>query len=391
MSAVSALILASTCQGGRGGGDSTPPVEDPWVLWSERTKDALETALATFGVPALGVVVLGDGELLALEVAGIRRVGQADPVAKGDPWHLGSCGKSMTATLVGTLVQDGVLRWESTVGELLAGSDYDPHPTASRITLRQLLDHRSGLPEDRTNGAYLDRLAARDQGPAQRRALMERVFASAPTEPPGSTSAYSNAGFQCVGALLEAHTGRPFEELLSERVLEALGMGPYGFGPPGRGAPGPSPWGHREVDGRPDPLDPRHISARSPPAYAPSGDVHACLRSWAAFARLHLGQHSPDPPLLDQRSPNPPLLVPTTLEAMHTPVEGATYSCGFSIAERPWSEGPILAHEGSSAGWHSLMWLAPREGFGILVVCNQGRARAQAACHAVATSLVDAR
>jgi CubicO group peptidase (beta-lactamase class C family) len=79
----------------------------------------MEALRARAGVPALG------GALVTLEgepevwVAGTRRAGGDERVTPDDLWHLGSCTKSMTATLVALLVARGDLRLEIPLGEAL--------------------------------------------------------------------------------------------------------------------------------------------------------------------------------------------------------------------------------------------------------------------------------
>src|SRR5690606_38737298 len=73
---------------------------------------------ARHGLPALAGLVLRDGRVEGVAALGSRCAGRAEAVTVDDPWHLGSCTKAMTATLIGSLVERGALRWEATLGEL---------------------------------------------------------------------------------------------------------------------------------------------------------------------------------------------------------------------------------------------------------------------------------
>src|SRR5207244_9735123 len=61
-------------------------------------------------------------------------------------FHLGSCTKAMTATLVAMLVEEGKLNWITTLGELFVDTVKPMHPAWEKVTLRQVLAHRAGLP-----------------------------------------------------------------------------------------------------------------------------------------------------------------------------------------------------------------------------------------------------
>jgi CubicO group peptidase (beta-lactamase class C family) len=52
-------------------------------------------------------------------------------VTLDDRWHLGSCTKSMTASLAAMLIEDGLLRWDTTVGEILPGNRHEPRMATS--------------------------------------------------------------------------------------------------------------------------------------------------------------------------------------------------------------------------------------------------------------------
>src|SRR5882672_7938750 len=77
------------------------------------------------GIPALGGAVWYGDELVAMGVAGVRKHGSAAPVTVRDRWHLGSNTMAMTATLIGLYVDQGVVRFEDTLGALFAGESID--------------------------------------------------------------------------------------------------------------------------------------------------------------------------------------------------------------------------------------------------------------------------
>ena len=78
----------------------------------------LERYLPTYGLPALGAAVVKDGKIVAAGAVGTRKAGEKIPVTPRDRFHLGSDTKAITALLAAMLVEEGKLRWTSTVAEV---------------------------------------------------------------------------------------------------------------------------------------------------------------------------------------------------------------------------------------------------------------------------------
>src|SRR6266481_2871157 len=98
-----------------------------------------------FGMVA---AVLRGERIIAQGVAGVRKRGTAERITLNDRFHLGSCTKAMTATLVAMLVEEGKLNWTTTLGELFADTVKPMHPAWEKVTLRQVLAHRASLPNE---------------------------------------------------------------------------------------------------------------------------------------------------------------------------------------------------------------------------------------------------
>ncbi len=86
--------------------------------WPADTKQALEVLRKQYNLPALAVVVVKDGKICDRAAVGLRKEGDPTPVTIDDQFHIGSCTKSMTATLAAMLIEDGKLRWNTTIAEV---------------------------------------------------------------------------------------------------------------------------------------------------------------------------------------------------------------------------------------------------------------------------------
>ena len=147
-------------------------------------------------------------------------------------FRIASVTKVMTATALLALVDQGHCRLEDSTGRYLPNQvvdrfrDHTGRPYAATITLRQLLDHTSGLPNFFAQPPILD---AVQHGAGRRRFtpadLVDLAAAGEPpTSPPGTARAYTDTGFLLAGLIIEALTGRPLQEAYRELVLGPAGM-----------------------------------------------------------------------------------------------------------------------------------------------------------------------
>ena len=104
--------------------------------------------LLRFELPAVAAAVAKGGKILAAGAVGTRRLGTDTPVTINDRFHIGSDTKAMTSLLAGMLVEEGKLRWNTTVGEIYPELVDKMSKGVKDITLEQLLSHTSGIPGD---------------------------------------------------------------------------------------------------------------------------------------------------------------------------------------------------------------------------------------------------
>src|SRR5215470_6546681 len=204
--------------------------------------DAILQGILGRGAERFGMAaaVLQGECIIAQGVAGVRKRGSAEHITLDDRFHLGSCTKAMTATLVAMFVEEGKLNWTTTLGELFAGAVKPMHPAWEKVTLRQILAHRAGLPlePDGLNpviGLLREWMrpprALPGSLPQQRLEIARQALSRPPAIPPDTKFYYSNVGYVLAGAVLEQRTGRSWEELMRERLFKPMGISTGGFGP----------------------------------------------------------------------------------------------------------------------------------------------------------------
>ncbi|MHC4393934.1 MAG: serine hydrolase domain-containing protein [Planctomycetota bacterium] len=347
----------------------------------ERLEELLEPLRKKHDLVALGGAIVHKGKITAIGATGLRRAGGTEPVTIEDKWHLGSCTKSMTATLIGMLVEDGALSFESKVTEVLKEQVETIHPGWNEVTIEQLLAHRGGAPAHLGKDGLWKVLWEREGSPRDQRLRLARGVLKHPPEAlPGAVYVYANSGYAIAGVMTEAVTGKDWETLMRERLFDPLGMSSAGFSVPGSAKAVDQPFGHvvRGKEHRERPPGPK---VDNPPAIGPAGTVHASLSDWAKYLAIHL----------DRGAQGKALLKPATFARLHRPVPKAAsgYALGWSVARRRWGgKEYVLNHAGSNNMWYCVCWLAPGRDFGVLIVTNQAGANTAKACDEAAGALI---
>jgi CubicO group peptidase (beta-lactamase class C family) len=369
------LVLLTACGGGDGGGVGPPPKAasappPAGTVGDGRLGELLEWARASQDVPAMGAVVIRRGSIAEVAVVGRRSARGTTPVTAGDRWHLGSITKSMTATLAATLVEDGMIGWDTTAAEVWPEAASQMHAGYRDATLRQFLSHTSGLRRDDDWGGAGD---GGSQGVVdKRRAWALRLLAAAPDTTVGQFS-YSNIGYVVAGAMLETRAGAAWETLLASRVFAPLGMAHSGFGAPGTRNLEDQPLGHWSRSLGYDPVQPGDSDADVRETYGPGGRVHVTLEDFALYLQAHLSGAQGQPGLLSVDS----------FATLHSEVAPG-YALGWST---PGALSPLQSsgffHNGSTLRWFAITWFSPSADAGVLLVTNAGGDRPFAALGAL--------
>ncbi len=328
---------------------------------------SLDAELQTFvdqheQVPGVVATVFGRDRIFAEGAAGTRNVNETRDVRVGDPLHLGSCGKAMTATLVGRLVEQGTLSWDQTIPELLPSLSGELDEAYRPVTLAQLIRHEAGLPTTLSanrSEVWQYMVSRGDMNLEKTRREAARRLLSEPPASDIDSFQYANASYLVVGAILEAATGKSWEELMRNEMFSPLGMTGCGFGPPASPGSVDAPWGHRDGPNGLNPVDPGARGADNPPALGPAGTAHCPLRQWAKFGRVHVGEGPQG------------YVTSGTLDELHRPGDSERpYAGGWLVYQRDWADGDALYHGGSNTMFHAVAWLAPSRNTGIMVATN---------------------
>lgn len=176
---------------------------------------SIAKAVQDWRTPGLAIAVVKDGRVVFSKGYGIRELGKPQPVDTHTLFAIGSTTKAMTAALVGMLVDEGKLQWDDAVVKHLPWFQIkDPYLT-HEITVRDLLTHRAGL----GNADYLwygQTTSAHE--------ILERVRYLQPAYSLRSSFIYQNVMYAAAGAVIEAASGKPWDQMVRSRIFEPLGM-----------------------------------------------------------------------------------------------------------------------------------------------------------------------
>lgn len=184
-------------------------------------QDDLDRLVAEAGFPAAlaTVRVAGGAERDVTAGVGDRTTGGAVPV--DGQVRVGSNTKTFVATVVLQLVGEGLVQLDAPVEVHLPGLLRGEGIDGSAITVRQLLQHTSGLPE--FTGLLGEELTPDDLDRFyEPHELLTLALSQPATFPPGTSWSYSNTNYVVAGLLVQQVTGRPLEEVVTRRVIEPL-------------------------------------------------------------------------------------------------------------------------------------------------------------------------
>ncbi len=348
--------------------------------------------LARYELPAVAAAVVKGGKVVAVGAVGTRKAGAKIPVTVNDRFHLGSDTKAMTALLAAMFVEEGKIRWNSTVSEVFPEFSTKIDPGLRRVTLEQLLSHTSGIPSDNTVfGDLLAKSMLQDGNLDELRYWLVQQWIVQPLESePGTKFAYANMNYVIVGAIIERVAGKTWDELITERVFAPLGLRSAGLGSQATLGKIDAPLGHVVIDGRTKPFL-AGPNGDNPPIIGPAGIAHMSVLDFARWAGWNAGEGKRGPKLVQ----------PETLKKLHTPVISmpdkkdaapgtpprGKYALGWGQLPLEWAPEPLIYHGGSNEKNLAHIWLEPKRDFAMVLVTNIGGSKANEALNALAPEL----
>ena len=324
--------------------------------------------------PGIAVLVRRSGRTVYERGYGVRDLRTRPPIDARTRFRLASVTKQFTASSIMLLVRDGRLRYEDTLPRALPGFP----AYAGTVTIRHLLTHTSGLPDYEQ---LMDDVE-KQKGPLwtpERQIRDDEVLGLLEGEThgvyaPGTAWAYSNSGYVVLGLVAARAAGRPFSDVLRERIFEPLGMTRTLAYEKGKNEIPDRAYGHTKERAGFHETDQSSTSAT-----LGDGGVYSCLEDlakWDEALRTHA--------LLSEAEMKP-ALTPVRLtdgSQPHWPeakeaggdnlFPGRPVSYGFGWFLDPWRRRPRAWHHGETMGFRSIVERFSADGLTIVVLANRG-------------------
>ena len=333
-------------------------------------RESMPAAAKQIGAPGLAWGVIIDGELAASGAVGLRDVEANQPATPQSIFRIASMSKSFTALAILALRDQGKLSLDDAVTRHIPEFAGVALPTkdAPAITIRHLLTHSEGFPEDNPWG---DRQLAIPDTTMSEWLKQGLPFSTSP----GTAFEYSNYGFALLGRIVSNVSGVPYGDYIRTRILLPLGMRSTlwdtGDVPGDRIAPGYRRDGERWIKETPlahgsfgamgglytSTEDLARYVAFMLSAWPPRDDAEAGPVRRSSVREMQQGQRHSGLAVF-RTAPDAPLTVRTSAYAYGL---GSTQDCRFRMT---------VAHGGGLPGYGSSMTWLPEHGVGVIVLAN---------------------
>ncbi|MGA3084373.1 MAG: serine hydrolase domain-containing protein [Thermodesulfobacteriota bacterium] len=335
----------------------------------------LKPYLAQYELPAMAAAVVKEGRIVAAGAVGTRRVGKAIPVTINDRFHIGSDTKAMTSLLAGMLVDEGKLRWNSSMAEIFPEIAEQMDPRLRTVTLEQLLSHTSGIPTDNDDifNDYKEAMFQEGNLDQMRYWLVQQWSKKPLVFEPGKDFTYSNMGYTIVGAIIERVSGKTWEEMITERIFRPLKLKTAGLGPQASLGKIDAPLGHVIIDGKAKAVL-AGPNGDGPSIIGPAGIVHMSILDFARWAEWNAGEGKRKPDLVQlatiRKLHTPVMTMPEKKDAAPGTPPGGKYALGWGELTVDWAPHPLLYHGGSNSMNLAHIWVDTKRDAGIVITTN---------------------
>ena len=286
---------------------------------------------------------------------GRLRTGAHDLPDGGTIFEIGSITKVFTGLLLADLAEQGIVGLDDPLAGYLPAWVRGPARGGHQITLGDLASHAGGLPRDPkgTLGRWL-----RDRHNPNGALSVEELYAGLARtrlqRRPGERARHSNLGAGLLGQALARAAGRPYEQLVRERICRPLGM-PDTVITPSSEQTARLATGYTRR-GRPAP--PLQL-----PALAGAGALRSTAADLLCLLRANLDPARTPLAAELERTQRPRLRMAKRMEV----------GLGWLIAHPPGAAGPMLWHNGGTSGFRSFAALARETGTAVVVLSNTAR------------------
>lgn len=321
--------------------------------------DSVFPSLKSGNAPGAAVLVVRNGQTVFRQGYGVTDLRTHHPIDSQTNFRLASFTKQFTAASIMLLVRDGKLHYEDHLADI-----FPEFPAYGKsITIRNLLNHTSGLPDYGELMMKQYPNTPEDKIPqihdAEVLKLLEQQTAA--RFPAGSKWEYSNSGYVVLGSIVEKVSGKPFGQFLRERIFVPLHMNNTLAFEKGTNEVAHRAYGHtKEKDAW------RETDQSPTSATLGDGGIYCSIDDLAKWDRA-LREHA----LLSEAEMQPALTpVQPTAGAAKTE-DGTAVSYGFGWFLDPYKGHKRMSHDGGTIGFRTTIQRFPDDNLTVIILANR--------------------
>jgi CubicO group peptidase (beta-lactamase class C family) len=344
------VVFAAAALAGQGLAPAKPALEgfDAFV----------STALKDWKVPGVAVAVVQDGKVILSKGYGFRDVKKEAPVTPKTLFAIGSITKSFTVTSLGILVDEGKLDWDKPVREYMPGFRLYDQVATERMTPRDLVTHRSGLP--RHDLLWYNSTFSRKE-------LFERLRYLEPSRDFRSTYQYNNLMFVTAGYLLGELTSSTWEDFVRQRIWNRIGMKGSNFSV--RDSEKSSDFALPYVKVK---EEVREVPFRVIDDIGPAGSINSNVEDMTRYLLMHMNKgKSGETQVLSESNilqMQAPQMVTPAGPLRWSELGHSSYGMGWAISA--YRGHKLVSHGGAIDGFVTLVSFMPQDKIGMVILTN---------------------
>jgi len=312
---------------------------------------AIDDKRKEFGIPGISLVIVKDDKVIYLKGLGVKDFEHNTPVTPDTRFAIGSATKAFTAMLAVMSADEGTLSLDDSPKKFLPYFTLRDPDAAAKITLRDLLSHRSGL--NRTDLAMVSGVFNREE-------LIKVAGMAKPTAKLGEKFQYQNVMYTAAGEAVAKAQNSTWDDLIAKKIFKPLGMTNSDTSPEAMQKSRDYSFGY---DYNPGTKVTRRLPQRPIPAAAPAGAINSSARDMAQWVRFMLGNgvfngHR----LVSEKNFD-------ELTSKQINIAGPIdYGLGWFL--RQWNGHKVVEHGGNIDGFNAQVALMPDQKLGFVLLTN---------------------
>lgn len=359
-----AVVLFSTCWLQAGFQKIPTPPEKPKkpLVNFKEFRRFMDAEMKRWEVPGIGVGIYKDGKVLLSEGFGFRDLEKKLPVTPNTLFAIGSASKAFTAMDVQILVDEGKVDWDKPVQTYLPDFKLKDEVATSRITVRDLVCHRSGLP--RHDGLwYGTSLTRKDIYDRLRYLDFSADFRSA--------FQYNNLMFLTAGYLVGRLTDSSWEEFTRQRIFGPLGMTSSNFSVEDSKKSDDYSLPYQRKEGKVEEIPFRNIDS-----VGPAGSINSNVNDMLKWVEFHVNKGKVGEKQVVSEAGQREVFTPSMFMRQPMlsiqPDKQSTMSYGLGWFIETYRGHMVVHHGGAIDGFYFLNAFLPNDNLGAVVLTNLG-------------------